>query len=74
VDPGSVLARVALDHLAFVRGECSQNLTLFPLRNDEVVERSRKLSGDLVEDVGRDLQRPMGFFQAEVVLPGLVAA
>jgi hypothetical protein len=57
-----------------VRGECSQNLTLFPLRNVEVVERSRKLSGDLVEDVGRDLQRPMGFFQAEVVLPGLVAA
>ena len=62
----SVLVGVALGHLTFVCSEGSQYLTLLPLRHVEVVERSRKLSRDFVEDLGRDLQRPMGLFQAEV--------
>jgi hypothetical protein len=40
-----------------VRGERGQNLTFFRLRDVEVVERSRQLGRDFVEDVGRDLQR-----------------
>ena len=62
VDPGSVLVGVALGHLTLVCSEGSQYLTLLPLRHVEVVERSRKLSRDFVEDLGRDLQSPMGLF------------
>jgi hypothetical protein len=47
--------RVALDHLAFVRGECSQYLPFLRLRHFEVVERSSELSRDFIEDLGRDL-------------------
>ena len=59
------LLRVALSHLALVCGKRSQNLPFLLLGHVEVVERSPKLSRDFVEDGGRDLQRPMGFFQAE---------
>ena len=55
-------------------GKRSQNLPFLLLGHVEVVERSPKLGRDFVEDGGRDLQRPMGFFQAERVLPGFVAA
>src|SRR5262249_61800331 len=64
----SVLARVALNHLPFVPSECSQNLTFLLLGHPEVVERPRQLSCDFIEDVGRDLQRAMGFLQAEMSL------
>jgi hypothetical protein len=38
-----------------VRGEGGENLSFFWLRHVEVIERSRKLSRDLVEDLRRDL-------------------
>ena len=63
--PPRGLLGVALSHLALVCGKRSQNLPFLLLGHVEVVERSPKLSRDLVEDGGRDLQRPMGFFQAE---------
>jgi hypothetical protein len=57
---------VSLDHLAFVCNECGEHVSFLGLGNVEVVERSRKLGRDLVEDFGRDLQCPMGLFEAGV--------
>ena len=51
-------------------GEFSENLTLLLLRHAEMVKRSRQLGCDFVEDVGRDLERPKRFLQAEVGLSG----
>jgi hypothetical protein len=71
VSSDSVLARVALRHLTFVRGKCGQDFSPLPLGHVEVVKRSRKLSRHFVENVGRDLQGAMGFFQAKVCFAGL---
>ena len=54
-----------------MRGKCGQDFSLLPLGHVEVVKRSRKLGRDFVEDVGRDLQSPMGFLQADVSLARL---
>ena len=47
------LRGVALGHLSLVRGKGTQNLLLLLVRNPEMVERSRKLGGDLVTYVER---------------------
>src|SRR5947207_15339478 len=63
LEPG--LLRVPLSHLALVCRKCGQNLAFLLLGNLEEVKRSPKFSRDLVELGGRDLQFPVGFFQAE---------
>jgi hypothetical protein len=65
VPPRPRLLRVALRHLAFVGGKCSENLPLLPLGDVEEVKRSPKFSRNLVELGGRDLQLAMSFLQAE---------